>query len=351
MHKEILSSLNTPLIILDNNNLIKFVNPSLEEFISLSKTILINNSLLKFIDSDSPIFMLVNRVRKSNNSLSEESLILSSKTFSQKEVKVNIMPVFDIDNYIIIQIEELINSKKKLSFNIHDKISKSFSSMVSMLMHELKNPLSGIIGATQLLEKDITNKNLVELTDVIKLETKRISSVLANFENITDSSREIPCNYLNIHEVLKHCIKVANNSFGKNLSLIEDYDPSLPYVFGNHDLLIQVFLNIIKNACEVKSTSGIVKIKTSFNSEKFFSDEGTIPRQKPLQIEIIDNGKGIEKELLTKVFEPFVTTKSKGKGLGLSVVVSGLNAMDASINLTTKENTTNFCVNFPMRKK
>ncbi len=350
MHKQILSSLNTPLIILDKNNLIKFVNPSLEEFISLSKTILINNSLLNFIDSDSPLFMLVNRVRKTNSSLSEESLTLSSKNFFQKEVKVNIMPVFDLDSHIIIQIEELINSKKYLSFNIHDKISKSFSSMVSMLMHELKNPLSGILGASQLLEKDLKTKNLRDLTDVIKLETKRINKVLANFEDITDSSRDIQNSYLNIHEVLKHCIKVAKNSFGKNLSILEDYDPSLPDVFGNYDLLIQIFLNIIKNACEVESSSGIVKIKTSFDFNKFFSDEGSIPRQKPLQIEIIDNGQGIDKQLLTKIFEPFVTTKSNGKGLGLSVVLSGLNAMDASIDVITKENRTNFCVNFPLKR-
>ena len=351
MHKEILTSLNTPIIILDKDNLIKFVNPSLEEFISLSKTILLNNSLLKFIDPDSPIFILVNRVRKSNNSLSEESLILSSKSFFQKEIKVNIMPVYDIEDYIIIQIEELINSRKYLSYKIHDKISKSFSSLVSMLMHELKNPLSGIFGATQLLEKDIKSKSLTELTDVIKLETKRISKVLSDFENITDDTIEIPSKFLNIHEVLKHCIKVTKNSFGKKISLVEEYDPSLPHVFGNYDLLIQIFLNIIKNACEVDSSTGLVKIKTSFNSDKLFSDEGSFPRQKPLQIEIIDNGKGIDKDLSSKIFEPFVTTKSNGKGLGLSVVLSGLNTMDASIDVITKENITNFCINFPIKKK
>ena len=349
MYKEILLSLNTPIIILNKGDVIKFVNSSLEEFISLSKTILINNNLKKFIDPDSPIFMLVNRARKSNNSLSEESLILSSKNFFQKEIKVNIIPVFDIEDYIIIQIEELVNSKKFFSHKIHHKISRSFSSMVGMLMHELKNPLSGILGATQLLEKDINDKNSLELTNVIKTETKRISKLLSNFENISDGTGEIPSKYLNIHEVLNHCIKVAKNSFGKKLSILEIYDPSLPAVFGNYDLLIQIFLNIIKNACEVKSSTGMIKIKTSFNPDKSFSDENSFPRPKPLQVEIIDNGTGIEKDQLVTIFEPFVSTKKNGKGLGLSIVLSGLNSMGASIDLMSNGNITNFCINFPLK--
>ena len=213
MYENILSSLNTPIIVLDKENFIKFANPAFEEFISLSKNILINNTLKSFIDEDSPLFLLINRARKVNNSLSEDNLTISSKNNLRKKSKINIFPVFNNSSYITIQFTESLVSDKFISHKINNKISKSFSSLIGMLMHELKNPLSGIVGASQLLEKDLKNDQDLELVELIRLEANRINKLLSNIELISAGEGYLPSDYVNIHEVLNHCKKVAKNSF------------------------------------------------------------------------------------------------------------------------------------------
>jgi len=350
MYENILSSLNTPIIVLDKENFIKFANPAFEEFISLSKNILINNTLKSFIDEDSPLFLLINRARKANNSLSEDNLTISSKNNLKKKSKINIFPVFNNSKYITIQFTESLVSDKFISHKINNKISKSFSSLIGMLMHELKNPLSGIVGASQLLEKDLKNDQDLELVELIRLEANRINKLLSNIELISAGEGYLPSDYVNIHEVLNHCKKVAKNSFGKRITFVDEYDPSLPEVYGNYDLLIQIFLNLIKNSCEAQNENGEIKLKTSFKSNKIVTfNSNDLPERMPLQIEVIDYGVGIKESELPNIFEPFVSTKNNNRGLGLSIVSSGLNSLGATIEVTSNNHKTNFCINFPLK--
>ena len=256
-------------------------------------------------------------------------------------------------NKIIIQISQLSVSETFQSQRVNSKISKSFSSMVDMLMHELKNPLAGIKGASQLLESDLKNQsNLVDLTQLIQIETDRITSLLNRMEHITNDNLKLNCEFLNIHKVLNHCRSVALNSFGVNIKFVVFYDPSLPEIFANTDLLIQIFLNIIKNSCEAIKENGEIIMKTSFNSNKkvaFTKDH--IPIALPLQIEIIDNGSGIPNDLLPNIFDPFVSSKKSGKGLGLSIVASALNEIGASIDVHSTPGHTKVCLNFPINNR
>ncbi len=349
MYKNILSSFNTPITVLDKDNLIIFVNPAFEEFFSKSQKILLNNNLIDFVDEDSSLFLLINRVRKFNNSLSEDSLVLSSKFFKKRKLKVNVFPIYGFDDHIALQFSESLVSEKFITHKIHNKVSKSFSSLIEMLMHELKNPLSGIVGASQLLFKSLKNKENKELADLIQVEAKRINKLLSNVENISTGDTHLISDYVNIHEVLNHCKKIAKNSFGKEIIFYEKYDPSLPKVYGNRDLLIQIFVNLIKNACEAQPDSGKIILKTSFQSVKSLSfNTDDRPEQLPLQVEIIDYGVGIEEKNIINIFEPFVSTKKSGKGLGLSLVYSGLSAMNASIEVNSKVGETNFIINFPL---
>merc|ERR1711965_1273933 len=122
-------------------------------------------------------------------------------------------------------------------------------------------------------------------------------------EQISNNNSRLECEFLNIHEVLSHCKRVAQNSFGVQLEYIEDYDPSLPKLFANKNLLIQIILNLLKNSSEASSINGKIKIKTSFNSSKItsFSKED-YPTTLPLQIEIIDYGIGIPNHMLPNIF-------------------------------------------------
>jgi len=347
MHEDILNELRTPVFLINKNNIIEYVNTIGEEFLVYSAKLITGKSLDFFINEDSPIFNLLIRVRKSNLGLTEESLNLGNHHFQNKNVRAHILPVSD--NKIIVQISQLSISEIIQKQTINSKISKSFSSMVDMLMHELKNPLAGIKGASQLIESDLkADKNLLELTQLITIESDRIVSLLNRMEQISNNNVKLDLEYLNIHEVLSHCIKVAQSSFGTNIDFIEVYDPSLPQIFINKNLMIQIILNLLKNAAEAYSLDGKVKIITTYNSNniKSYSKNG-LQTILPLQIEIIDYGRGIPSDILPNIFDPFVTSKKDGKGLGLSVVSSGLEEMGANIDVSSDNGSTCFRINFP----
>ena len=350
MYNNILNELRTPVFLINKNNIIDYINSIGEEFFGISASLIVGRSIYNFLPNDSAILSLLLRVRKTNSGLTEESLDFSNVNFPNRKVRVHVVPLSFDSNKIIVQISQLALSEMFQSQRINSKISKSFSSMVDMLMHELKNPLAGIKGASQLIEADLkNNSNLSALTQLITIESERIISLLNRMEQISNNNLKLECEYLNIHEVLNHCRRVAENSFGAKLEIINDYDPSLPKLFANKNLLIQIILNLLKNSSEASSING--KIKTSFNSNQItsFSKED-LPTTLPLQIEIIDYGIGISKNMLPNIFDPFVSTKSDGKGLGLSIVASSLQEMSAVINVTSEPGLTNFCINFPLKK-
>ena len=352
MHNNILNELRTPVFLINKDNEVEYINSTGEEFFGISSNLIIGKSIYDFIPEDSPILNLLVRVSKTNLGLTEESLDFSNINFPNRKVRVHVVPLSFDSSKIIIQISQLALSEMFQSQRINSKISKSFSSMVDMLMHELKNPLSGIKGASQLIERDLKNNpNLSELTQLITIESERIISLLDRMEHISNNNSRLECEFINIHEVLNHCKRVAQNSFGTQLDYIEDYDPSLPKLFANKNLLIQIILNLLKNSSEASNINGKIKIKTSFTSNKISSlSNGDIPSTLPLQIEIIDYGIGISNDMLPNIFDPFVSSKKEGKGLGLSIVASGLEEMSAVIDVSSQPGSTNFCINFPLEK-
>ena len=352
MQNNILNELRTPVFLVNKSNIIIYTNEIGEEFFGISSSILVGKEINEFIPTDSPILNLIERVRNTKTGITEESLDFSNLNFPNRKVRVHVVPLSFDNNKIIIQISQLALSEMFQSQRINSKISKSFSSMVDMLMHELKNPLAGIKGASQLIETDVkNNSNLLELTNLISIECDRVEALLNRMEQISNNNIKLDYESLNIHEILNHCIRVAENSFGNEINFINEFDPSLPRLFANKNLLIQIIINLLKNATEASQKQGIIKIKTSFNSNKITSfGKEEIPTPLPLQIEIIDFGIGIPGNLLSSIFDPFVSSKKEGKGLGLSIVASGLEEMGAVIDVSSNDGFTNFCMNFPLKK-
>ena len=184
---------------------------------------------------------------------------------------------------------------------------------------------------------------------MIFIESDRIVSLLNRMEQISNNNIKLSLQSVNIHEILSHCRLVAQNSFGNNIEFLEDYDPSLPNLNVDKDLIIQIILNLLKNARESYTSYGKVKIKTTYNSNKLksYTKDG-VSISLPLQIEIIDYGSGIPNNLLPNIFDPFVTSKMDGKGLGLAVVASGLEELGATISVSSEEGLTCFKMNFPL---
>ncbi|MEO1316408.1 MAG: ATP-binding protein, partial [Pseudomonadota bacterium] len=188
-----------------------------------------------------------------------------------------------------------------------------------MLAHEVKNPLAGISGAAQLLEMSLGERDR-ELTDLIRAEANRISDLLAQVEEFgaIGPRRSIP---VNIHDVLDRAVKSAKAGFARHARFIEEYDPSLPPVMGDPDQLIQIFMNLLKNAGEATpEVGGLVTVRTAYRAGIKVVGPSGKRASLPLQVTIADNGSGVPEEMKRHIFEPFVTSKSSGSGLGLAFV-------------------------------
>jgi two-component system nitrogen regulation sensor histidine kinase GlnL len=199
--------------------------------------------------------------------------------------------------------------------------SQSVSIMAAMLAHEIKNPLAGIRGAAQLLGQH-ANAEDKALTELICREVDRIHALTRKIEFF--SAEPIACNQqVNIHEVLQYVRDLARRSFARGIHIESRYDPSLPEVVGDKELLIQLFVNLITNAAEALNghSEATITLRTRYQINHKFRMKGHKPFiSLPICIEIEDNGGGISPDIGHRLFEPFTTTKATGKGLGLAIV-------------------------------
>jgi two-component system, NtrC family, nitrogen regulation sensor histidine kinase GlnL len=220
--------------------------------------------------------------------------------------------------------------------------------MAAMLAHEVKNPLSGIRGAAQLLEQDADAAGR-ELTQLICDETDRIVALVDRMEAFSDH-RPVEREAVNIHEVLERVRKVAQSGFARHTRLVEEYDPSLPPVRGNRDLLVQVFLNLVKNAAEaLPGSDGEIILTTAYRHGLRLAVPGGEGRQPlPLMVSVTDNGTGIPEDLRPYLFDPFVTTKRKGTGLGLALAAKVIGDHGGVIEFDSQPRRTVFRVFLPV---
>jgi len=217
-----------------------------------------------------------------------------------------------------------------------------------MLAHEIKNPLSGISGAAQLLEASVDDDDRV-LTRLIRDEADRIVKLVDRMEVFSDE-RPIEREPVNIHVVLDHVRRLARSGFARNLSIRDEYDPSLPLVLANRDQLVQVFLNLVKNAAEAvgDTPGGEIVLTTAYKPGFRLSVPGNPSKVTlPLEFCVRDNGAGVPEELIPHLFEPFVTTKANGTGLGLALVAKIIRDHGGVIECESQPNRTTFRVLMP----
>ncbi len=318
-----LQSLPSPVLAIDAGGNVLEVNAAAEEFFSLSRTTLAKLSLDDIAPFSSPLFSAVERLRNTGTTLAEYGIRIGTpRTGGERTVDILAGVVPEQPGAIVLVIlERSVAQAFDRQFN-NLQAARSVSGMASMLAHEIKNPLSGIRGAAQLLETNASPEDR-ELTRLICDETDRIRALVDQMEVFSDE-RPPAMKPINVHTVLEHVRKLASSGVASSVEFVEQYDPSLPYVQGNRDQLIQVFLNLVKNAAEAierKDVNGKIMLTTAYRPGIRMQVQGSDRSVSlPLEICVRDNGPGIADDLLGSLFDPFVTSKDSGRGLGLALV-------------------------------
>ncbi|MDD7908715.1 nitrogen regulation protein NR(II) [Pseudovibrio exalbescens] len=320
--QQVLDSLPHPVVVVGEDEKISRANAAAEAFFQASLAVLQRHDLSYFVPFGSPLLSLIAQVRERGAPVNEYKVDIGSPRIgSEKLVDIHASPLSDQPGSVVLLFQERTMAEKLDKQLTSRGAARTVTGLAAMLAHEIKNPLSGIRGAAQLLESS-ADENDRALTRLIMEETDRIVKLVDRMEVFSDE-RPIDREPVNIHVVLDRVKQVAENGFAKDIRIVEKYDPSLPPVYANKDQLIQVFLNLVKNAGEALSASSDaeITITTAFRPGVRLSVPGARERVSlPLEFCVKDNGPGVPQDLLPHLFEPFITTKTNGSGLGLALV-------------------------------
>ena len=340
----LLSALPGPLVALDSHDRFRFANPAAEQFFGGGADWLTRRALEDVVPGDSPLVALVRQARSRGAGIHEHALKFGSPRTGARSAAAQATPLGQPAGWVLVSLQEHTLAEAIERHTQSHGATRSLAAVASALAHEIKNPLSGIRGAAQLIEENAGPQH-AELTGLIRDETDRLCALVDRMELFTDT-RVVERGPVNIYEVLDHVRGLAQAGFGRAVKFVERYDPSLPRVSGRRDLLVQIFLNLVKNAAEAcPETGGEIVLSSAFRSDvRIAVPGGGERRHVPIEVGIADNGEGIPEHVRERLFEPFVTTKPGGSGLGLALVAKFVDDHGGAIECESRARGTRFSV-------
>jgi len=346
----ILAALPVPVVVLDAANRLRFINNAAEQFLGVSSSAALQLRLGDFVAHDNPLFLLVQQVRQHDARVADHDMALEGPRLRRLNVAVQGVPLPEEPGAVLLVLHDSTAVRALDRQMTVRGAARSVAGMAAILAHEVKNPLSGIRGAAQLLEASVT-ENDRELTVLIRDEADRIRDLVDRMEAFGE--RPVQFGAVNIHRVLEHVRRLAQTGFAASIRFSELYDPSLPPVHGNRDQLVQVVLNLVKNAAEAilqgDVQHGEIQLITGFQHGMRLAVPGTDSRrQLPLFVTVRDNGPGIADDIRPHLFDAFVTGKPSGSGLGLALVAKIVSDHGGLVEVESRPGRTDFRLMLPM---
>ena len=344
------ASLPVPAFVVDGADRIVEVNGPGEQFLNTSARSLRGAPVFDKLAIDAPLDEAFVRVRSDLSPLFINKVDVSGGNAAPVQCNIQIAPLAGHPGHILVMMEpRQIADRLGRAYSV-TSAAKSAIGMAEMLAHEIKNPLAGITGAAQLLSMNLDASDQ-ELTDLIVAESRRIVALLdqvEQFGNLRPPARKV----VNIHDLLDRARKSAAVGFAASMKIVEEYDPSLPPTFVDADQMLQVFLNLLKNASEAAGKSGgTIRLKTFYDISLRLRRRDGAGGALPLQIEIIDDGPGIPPEIAADIFDPFVSGRENGTGLGLALVSKIISDHDGWISVDSGPGRTVFRISLPVAPK
>ncbi|MDH5473522.1 MAG: nitrogen regulation protein NR(II) [Gammaproteobacteria bacterium] len=340
----ILDNLSTAVVLLNDNLCVEFINPACENLFQISYNRAYHQPLNNILFVNNEFILRLKHCLSSAHPFSEHEVTIRTAYTDHFTINYTVTPLSQADkrNFLLIEINPLdrhlrIAREEKL-LNEHN----ATKNLIRGMAHEIKNPLGGLRGAAQLLERELPNNNLKEYTQIIIGEADRLQNLVDRMlgPKIIPQKQDI-----NIHQVMEHVRQLVTAESGDGIHFNLDYDPSLPYFSADPDLLIQAVLNITRNAIVALQGNGEITYKT--RPIRHFTI-GHKHHRLVLQIDIIDNGHGIPEDLIDQIFYPMVTGRADGTGLGLSIAQSLINQHDGLIECSSRPGNTIFTIYLPL---
>lgn len=341
--RRILENLNQVVLVFNAELCLEYINPAGEMMFAISASRLIGQSADTLFPDGSPLLEAINRGQDNGHPFTEYEVTLNIPSRRDIIIDYTISPLTERNRQsgLLVEIQQM-DRQIRFSREEHQMAQQqTFRSLVRGLAHEIKNPLGGLRGAAQLLERELPNEDLKEFTNIIIGEADRLQKLV---DRMLGPNKVPKKEYINIHQVMEHVRQLVSVGINKDIKFISDYDPSIPDVLADRDQLIQAVLNIVGNAVNAIGSKGEIILSTRAERQCTI---GHVNHKLVCRIDIIDNGPGIPEEMMESIFYPLVTSNANGTGLGLSIAQTLINQHGGLIQCESRPGRTKFSLLLP----
>ena len=343
--RKLWAALPLPAILIEANNQILALSPAAEQFLMSSERALKGHNLFEVVAFEGELEDAFERARREDAPLFVNDVSVGRLGRTLERCDLQFAPYDADQGQMLLLITPLSQGSRLPRALGPQSAGRSVIGMAEMLAHEIKNPLAGITGAAQLLSMGLSSDDR-ELTDLIVAESRRIVKLLDQVEEFGNLSPP-HLDAVNLHDVLDRARRSALLGVGADMHIVEDFDPSLPEALADADQLLQVLLNLLKNASEAAGAGGVIRLRTSYeHGFRLRTSEG-LGELLPLQIEVIDNGPGIAPDMIEQIFEPFVSGRENGTGLGLALTAKIMAGHNGWVSVRSEPGETIFKLSLP----